>query len=446
MILQNWWFTSLLPHTYPPIRPLTQEIQVDIAILGGGMTGVSAAATLMNRGLRVALIERNVLGGSSTGRSAGFLTPDSELELSQLERRFGIEGAKAIWRVPVRGVELIVDRVKKYDIQCDLIKQDSLFVGLGKDGRKAIDGEKIARDAAGFETTIYDKKQLEGVLGSESYVGAVRYGGTYGISALQFAQGMKRVLIEGGVQVFEATEALRIDGHKIHTHSGSVTADKIIVAMDKLDPEFTRFSKEAFHAQTFLCISEPLSDLDYRNLFPSGVQFQCWDSTLVYSYWRMTGTHRLLLGGGSALTTFMNQWYNNERVVDRVIRDFRKRFPKLRRLHFGQFWPGLIDTTRDLLPTIIRDAEAPHVHYAFGIVGLPWASFCGDFLGRVLVGEAGDDEMKYFSYFSDRRYFALPASLQVLLGKPAVFSMNNLWAKYYQVDVRRKLSFDPQDF
>lgn len=446
MVLQNWWFTSLLPHNYSPIQSLTQNIHVDVLIVGGGMTGISAAAAFLGKGLKVALIERNVLGGSSTGRSAGFLTPDSELELSQLERRFGIDGARKIWQVPVEGIRRIVEHVHHYDIQCDLIKQDSLFVGIGSDGLGAVEEEKIARGKAGFESVIYDKAQLEQVLGSTAYSAAVRYGDTYGISALQYAQGMKKVLIEGGIQVFEATEARQVVGHTVHTHSGSVTADKIIVAIDKIKPSLSHFSNEVFHAQTFLCISEPLSDRDYNVLFPSGDQFQCWDSTLVYSYWRLTGARRLLLGGGSALTTFLNQWYNNERIIDSVIKDFKSRFPKLADLEFVQFWPGLIDTTRDLLPTIVRDAEAPHLHFAFGIVGLPWASFCGDFLGRVILGEAREDEMKYFSYFSDRRYFALPASLQKVFGKPVVFSLNNLWAKYYQVDVNRSLRFDPSEF
>ena len=446
MILQNWWFTSLLPHEYPPIQSLQKDIQVDVLIVGGGMTGLSAAASFIGKGLKVAVIERNVFGGSSTGRSAGFLTPDSELELNQLERRFGIEGAQKIWNVPVSGIDLIVKRVKEYNIQCDLIKQDSLFVGIGRDGLDSVEEEKKSRLAAHMDVQTYGSEQLQSILGSQHYTGAVRYGNTYGISALQYAQGMKKVLIDSGIQIFEATEAHRIQNHTVYTHAGSVTADKIIIAIDKIKPSFSSYSKEVFHAQTFLSISEPLSDADYKALFPSGEQFQCWDSTLVYSYWRLTGTRRLLLGGGSALTTFMNHWYNQDRIIASVIKNFRKSFPQLKNLEFVQFWPGLIDTTRDLLPTIVRDPRSPHVHYAFGIVGLPWASFCGDFLGRVILGEANEDELKYFSYFSDRRYFALPIWLQNFMGKPSLFSLNNLWAKYYQVDLKRKLKFDSKDF
>ncbi len=446
MILQNWWYTTLLNQEYPKIKPLNSELKADVLIVGGGMTGISAACALMNKGVKVVLIEKNILGGSSTGASAGFLTPDSELELSQLERRYGIEGAKTIWNVPVQGIQLIVERAQKFEINCDLQKQDSLFVGIGENGKSNVDDERESRDKVGFLSTQYNEKELKNILGGEGYTGAVRYADTYGISALQFSQGIKKILIDAGIQIFEATEALKIEGHKVITHAGSITADQIIIAADKIEPELSHFSKDIFHAQTFLSISEPLSDKELNSLFPSGEQFQCWDSTLVYSYWRLTGDRRLLLGGGNAITTFMNQSYNSSRVIDSVVSEFKKRFHGLSNLHFRQFWPGLIDTTRDLLPTLVRDAEAPHVHYALGVVGLPWASFCGDFLGRVVLGTATQDEMKYFSYFSNRRSFLLPSGLQKVVGKAAVFSLNNLWAKYYQVDTDKKLKFERSDF
>jgi gamma-glutamylputrescine oxidase len=446
MILQNWWPTTLLQGTYPPIKSLKKDLNVDVLIIGGGMTGVSAAAAFIGKGLKVALIERNILGGSSTGRSAGFLTPDSELELNQLERRFGIKGAEKIWKVPLKGTNLIIKNVGKYQITCDLVKQDSLFLGIGHSGREDIEKERLSREKIHLQSKIYTESELPQIIGSNYFSGAVRYAGTYGMSALQYVQGMKKVLLDSGIEVYEATEARKINGHTVHTHEAKITADKIIVAMDKIEPRFSSFSKEVYHAQTFLCISEPLNHVEQKALFPAGAQFQCWDSSLVYSYWRLTGTGRLLLGGGSAMTTFMDHWYYNEGVIKSVITEFKERFPVLKNLHFVQYWPGLIDTTRDLLPTIVRDSEAPFIHYAFGIVGLPWASFCGDFLGRVLLGEAKEDEMNYFSYFSDRRYFFLPTWLQKIVGKPIVFSLNNAWAKYIQTDVDRKLDFIETDF
>jgi gamma-glutamylputrescine oxidase len=127
MILQNWWITTLAGLQFEIAPPLKADIEADVLIIGGGMTGVSAAMEFIGKGLKVVLLEQNILGGSTTGRSAGFLTPDSELELAQLERRFGVEGAKEIWEVPCKGIESIIANIKDHNISCDLIKQDSLF-------------------------------------------------------------------------------------------------------------------------------------------------------------------------------------------------------------------------------------------------------------------------------------------------------------------------------
>lgn len=110
------------------------------------MAGLSTALRCTKSGRRIVLLESNICGGSSTGKSAGFLTPDSELDLSQLIRRFGALGARDLWDVPVRGIKLITETVKRYEIKCDLLKQDSLFLGKGASGRKTAQEEVSARE------------------------------------------------------------------------------------------------------------------------------------------------------------------------------------------------------------------------------------------------------------------------------------------------------------
>jgi gamma-glutamylputrescine oxidase len=397
------------------------------------MAGLSAALRLMDSGPEVTVLERNVCGGSSTGRSAGFLTPDSELELSQLVRRFGLEGARDVWRVPVRGIELITSHVQAHAIACDLIRQDSLFVASGPGGWKAVREECAARQALGYAQTVYSAAPLRAVLGSRHYAGCVRYPGTYGINALRYAQGIKSVLLAHGVRLYESTEARRIDGHTVHTHLGSVTADQIIVCVDKPPPSLTPYAKNVFHAQTFLSISEPLDERTVARLFPEA-PLQCWDTDLVYTYWRLTGDRRLLVGGGSALTTFALHAITTPRIIERVIRRFKSKFPYLQDLELIQYWPGLIDTTRDLFPTVLRDERAPWVHFVLGCVGLPWAAFCGDFVARHVLDTGAQTDHHYYRYFAPDRPFLLPLGAERFLGKPLVFSLNNAWAKYYQVD------------
>ncbi|MFA5056794.1 MAG: FAD-binding oxidoreductase [Opitutaceae bacterium] len=445
MILQDWWYTTLLSHQYTNCPPLTRDLRCDVLIVGGGMSGIMAAAEFIGQGLSVVVLEKNILGGSSTGRSAGFLTPDSELELSQLMRRYGVHGAKELWEVPCRGIDLIRENVRRHGLDCDLIRQDSLFLGIGAAGRADVAGEIKSRETLGFASTRYDEAALRQILGAEGYTAAVRYSDTYGINALQYAQGLKEVLLQNGIRVFESTEVREISGHTARTHAGSVTAGSIIVAIDKMPPAFNPLADEVFHAQTFLSISEPLSDADVRAIFP-GDHFQCWDSTLVYTYFRLTGDQRLLVGGGSALTTFMKHADNSSRVIDRVIAGFHAHFPALRRLRFIQYWPGLIDTTRDLLPVVVRPPGHDHLHFILGVVGLPWASFSGSFAARNVLGTASKDDHRYYRYFTDRRHFFLPCGLEAVIGKPLLFSLNNAWAKYYQVDRKNRLPEKAADF
>lgn len=110
---------------------------------------------------------------------------------------------------------------------------------------------------------------------------------------------MKTVLLERGVQVYESSEVTRLHDHTVTTHLGSVTADKVIFCVDKAQPELTRYSKNIYHAQTFLSVSEPLEDQDVKEIFPNE-PMQCWESDLVYTYFRLTGDRILWRLCGSA--------------------------------------------------------------------------------------------------------------------------------------------------
>lgn len=432
--LQNWWFTTLLGTEDSILPPLEKDIEADVVIVGAGAAGLSAAYAFIGKGLKVVILEKNICGGDTSGKSAGFLTPDSELELSQLLRRFGITGAADLWHVATTGVGMMKERIQKHSIDCDFQVQDSLFLGLGKSGWEDVQEEVASRKQLGFDQILYSKDQLNGIIGSNAYSGAVRYSGTYGVDALLFCQGMKKILLEHGIQIFESSEVEKIEDHKVSTHLGSVKAGQVIFCADKLQPELTHFADNVYHAQTFLSVSEPIGEKELNQMFPNG-RFQCWDSDVVYSYFRLLGTDRLLLGGGDMRTTFSAQDVNSSSVIDHVIRKFKEKFPLLHDLEFIQYWPGRIDCTRDLLPTVAREESQPWLHFVLGCVGLPWATFCGDFAARHAYDDSACNDHHYYEYFHPDREFFVPLWLEKILGKQLVFSINNGWAKYYQRDV-----------
>lgn len=431
MILQDWWFTTLLGNTGPIRPPLKDHIKADVLIVGAGAAGISAALRFVGSGKKVVLLDRNICGGSSTGKSAGFLTPDSELELSQLLRKYGTQGAKDLWGVSAKGVDYMVDNIKKYKIECDLQVQDCLFLGKGASGWKDVQDEVNARKKIGYSSTVYKGSEVSAVIGSNAYSGAIRYTGTYGVDPLLYVQGMKQVLLDGGIEIFESSEVISWDDHAVHTHLGSVTADKIIFCIDKPKPDLTKYYETVYHAQTFLSISEPLGDNDIAKLFPQG-PLQCWDSDLVYTYFRLTGTKRLLVGGGDLMTTYAKNDTTVPRVIDKVINGLKEKIPSIKSLRFTQYWQGRIDMTRDLIPTVLVDPEHPWTHFVLGCVGLPWATFCGDFAARNVLDDKELDNEKYYRYFSPNRKFMIPLWLEGILGKKIVFTVNNAWAKYRQ--------------
>ncbi len=445
MQLQNWWYTTLLGTEQGMLPFLEGDHHAEVLVVGAGAAGLAAALTLSEAGRKVAVIERNVCGGSSTGKSAGFLTPDSELELSQLVRRYGHKGAKDLWECASKGIDYMVHTIRTHDLACDLQVQDSLFLGNDQGGWEDAQEEVKAREALGYPQTIYGTAELSKVLGASGYTGGVRYPGTYGVDALRYAQGVKEVLLARGVRIFEGSEAKAVDGHTVRTHAGSITADQIIFCIDKPQSPLVPMADEVYHAQTFLSISEPLSDAEVAKLFPDQ-PLQCWDSDLVYSYYRLTGDQRLLLGGGSALTTFSRNDVTHDGVISRVVKGFKTHHPFLKDLDFVQFWPGRIDCTRDLMPTVVCDPERPYIHFVLGCVGLPWATFCGDFAARNVLGTAEEDDHKYYRYFSGDRGFLLPTWLERFLGKQLVFSLNNAWSKYKQVDRGKKPAYKEHRF
>src|SRR3989344_7528857 len=111
MILKNWWEKDLKDNVICP--KLSKHIKTDYLVVGGGIAGLHAALYLKNQGKKVVLLEKSYCGGSSSGKSSGFLTPSSELGLSEMINRYGLKDAKIVWEIPVLGVEEMANNVRK---------------------------------------------------------------------------------------------------------------------------------------------------------------------------------------------------------------------------------------------------------------------------------------------------------------------------------------------
>jgi gamma-glutamylputrescine oxidase len=408
----------------PDLVPLERG-PVPAVILGGGMAGLMCAERLLAHGVAATLLEASFCGGGASGKSSGFVTPDSELGLADLRRLAGPEAARRLWDFARSGVEAIDAALRTYRLDCDRQAQDSLFVADSPKGVRVVESEHTAHRDLGFESTLYDAEALPAVLGSTAYGAGIRTTGTFGLSPHAYCRGLAKALSARGVRIHEGTPSRRIEGHDVHTERGRITADAIFVCTDRFLPDLAIIPKDVYHAQTCLAATAPLSASDRRRIFPQ-VPLMVWDSDLIYQYYRMTGDGRLLLGGASLLSTYASRERRGfSRVLDKMRAYFAGRFPDVR-LEFDFVWPGLIGVSKDFIPLAGVDPSNPAVRFVAGAAGLPWAAALGRYLADAVLGGRDDFDV----LFSPGRRFPLGHAVQAILRKPLTFALSHAVAKY----------------
>ena len=412
-----------------PLPPLEGDTEAFAVVVGGGVAGLSAAQWLLETAQEdVVLLEGRHCGSGASGKSSGFITPDGELELAQLVRRFGAEDACLLWRGGQDGARQIRDNIDRLGIACDQVAGDSLFVANSDGALPSIRAEHDAHQQLGFESRLYLRDEIAALLGSRSYAGGVRCGGTFGIDAFAYAEGLKQALAAQGARIHEASPVVGIDGTLVKTARGSVRAKHVFICMDRFAPDLDISRRDTYHAQTFIALSEPLEPRLLERLFPGG-PLLVWDSDLIYQYFRVTGDHRLLVGGGSLRYTYARHAVHGPNAaVSKLMNYVKRKFPFLGDVKFTHYWPGLIGVSKDLLPLAGPAPDRPGVHVALCAAGLAWGTLAGRTAARrAIEGPAGLDR-----FLSPARAQSPIAALQPLFRKPVTFALSNYYAKYKQ--------------
>jgi len=423
---QVYWYLK----TINKAKPLAASIKVDVVIVGGGMAGLHAAQSFKQKGCSVVLLEHYFCGAGATGKSSGFITPNSELGLEHYYLLFGPEKARHIWDFVCSGVQRIHESIKTYEIACDYQVQDTLVVANNAAGMKELAKEHNARLALNYESALYNADEVQAVIGSSQYVGGNLYGSTFGINPYAYAQEFKEALIESGIQIFEETPVLKLNAHSVETPNGTVQADTIIVCADRFIPELQKLKKEIYHVQTFLMASAPLEDKTIKTLFPEK-KSMVWDTDLVYQYYRMTGENRLLLGGGSVWSSYLpNERHNAFTMYHKLNHYFKKKFPQVS-IQFEYMWPGLIGISKDLIPVAGRDAQHESIYYVGAATGLPWAAALGNYSAEHIIDKRTDMD----EFFNPYRSYLIGGVFQSLIGNPASFGLSD----FYNMKLRNKM-------
>ena len=247
---------------------LDRDLRVDIAIVGGGFSGVATAIELTERGFSVALCEANKIGWGATGRNGGQITGslsgDNAMQ-RQFRRSLGDGAADFVWNLRWRGHEIIKSRIKKYNIECDLRhgQMQTAMTDAQLRDLQAIYDAGVAR-GMGDELTMVSAADMPDYLETDLYIGGLLNMRNMHIHPLDLCVAEARAAERLGAQIFEGTKVTDIDYgtiNKLITPHGSISTQQIFIAGNAYHLlEQHKLSGKLFPASLANMATAPLGD------------------------------------------------------------------------------------------------------------------------------------------------------------------------------------------
>ncbi len=385
---------------------LEGAIEADVAIVGGGFSGVATAVELSERGYKVVLLESNRIGWGASGRNGGQIIGGYGQNPGAFRSTIGSEGVDIVEGMGVECVDIIKQRIEKYNIDCDL-KWGYCEVGLKKRHLKSY--QQWAEDDPAMR--LLDQDQIKEYVNSELYLGGY-YREDWGhIQPLNLCLGEAKVAQSLGANIFENSQVTNItygDNPVVTTQKGSVKAGHVILCgnayMGKLVPYL---DARVLPATSCIIGTEPLSDEQLQQTMVRDVAV-C-DSRTALDYYRLSADKRLLFGG---LSNYTGLEPTNAEAVMR--NKMAKVFPSLKNVKVDYSWSGRMGISVRRMPQIGR-LKNSNILYASGYSGHGVAPT--HMTGRLLA-EAVDGNTHRFDIMN--KMFHLPWPGGKLLRRPAM--------------------------
>lgn len=334
----------------PRYPALDGSIGVDVAVVGGGFTGLSAALHLAKSGARVALLEAARFGDGASGRNGGQLGTGHRLWPEEMEAAFGLERARALFALAEDAKRQLLETMTSNGIDADYrAGQLSLAhrARLVRDYREHADTMRGRFDYPHIR--FMDREETAERLGSRVYHGGVRDTGTGHLHPMKLLVGTARAAHAAGAALFEHSPASgvgkRAGGFAVATPTGTVRAERVLLATNAhggdLEP---RNAAHVLPIRSFIGATEPLPEPE--RVLPGGEAVD--DSRFVVRYFRKTPDDRLLFGGREAYGAS-----DGAGDIERQIRrQVEETFPHLAGIGFTHGWGGSVAVTLNRMPYV----------------------------------------------------------------------------------------------
>lgn len=368
----------------PDFPTLKGETRADVAVVGGGYTGLSAALHLARRGYDVVLAEAHRVGFGASGRNGGQLGSGQRLDVEDLERISGRETARRLWDLAEEAKTLVRDLaaesgVAVHDGVAHAFRAQS---ELDQARRHA---EHLARHYDYPLLAPMERAEFAGLVPSPVFSGGELDRGAGHLHALNLALGMARLADAAGARIHERTHVHRIDRQNgqttLRTDTGRIVCRHVILAangyLGDLEP---RIAARVMPLNNFIAATEPLGDRAHavvtRNI-------AVHDTKFVVNYWRLSDDGRLLFGGGESLG------YRFPRDIAAKVRaPLARIYPALADVAFTHAWGGTLAITMNRLPLFARPRPDTLSASGFSGHGVAIATLAGKLMAEAVAGQA----------------------------------------------------------
>jgi glycine/D-amino acid oxidase-like deaminating enzyme len=391
---QNYWLTTVEMPGTDAARALPDT--ADVAVIGAGFTGLSAARTLAQKGMKVVVLEGETIGWGASSRNGGMVLTGMKLGVNQLISMYGRERTQRMYAASLASIDCVEKIVGEENIACDFARCGHLEVACKQahfdDYARQV--EVIEREFH-HELKIVPRSELRSEIGSDIYYGGMVDETSVGLNPARYVAGLANAAMRAGACVYERTRVESIEratrqgnsGWTLRTSKGPLWARDVFVATSGYTSKTTpALQKKIIPIGSYIITTEVLPDALARELSPRNRM--TYDSKNYIYYYRLTPDNRMLFGGRAAF--FPESGDTVRKSAEILRRGMIDVYPQLRDTKVAFVWGGTLDFAFDIMP---HAGQMDGMYYALGYAGhgVAMATYQGQLMARRIAGENPDN-------------------------------------------------------
>ncbi len=393
MKLESYW-TASAPAFVPRAAGLPS--QCDVAIVGGGFTGLSAALALARRGASVVVLEAGErVAAEASGRNGGHVNNGLAVDYAEVAAKVGVERARAWYHAYDDAVDTVQRIVRDESIACDFVRHGKLKLATKPAQLEALtrSAERLVADGVDGDVEILDAARVRAEVDSDRFVGGLLYKRSGQMHMGRFAGGLAQAAERRGAQIRTGTCVQRLErlgrghAHRVHTGAGTLQAQQVLLANGAARhggyASFGWLRRRIVPIGSFIVVTEPLGAERAAALLRERRTYVTIAN--IHHYFRLTPDHRLVFGGRARFG--VSDPVSDARCGEILRAGMAQVFPSLAGTGIDYCWGGLVDMTQDRLP---HAGERDGLFYSTGYSGhgTQMSVMMGERMAAVMAGDA----------------------------------------------------------